>query len=364
MIQLSKPILGREEKTNILKVLDSGLLARGKFVDSFERDFAKYIGTKHALSASSGTTALHAALLAIGIKHNDLFITTPFSFIATSNSILVAGGKVTFADIEPSTFNISAEKIEEAVKRSRKRVKGIVITHLYGLPCQMDAIMRIARKYNLFVVEDCAQAHGAKFKGKGVGSFGDIAIFSFYGSKNMTTGEGGMITTNNKKLYSFCQSIMDQGRSSKFIHGQIGFNYRMSNLAAAIGSAQLKKIDAFNRSRIKNAAYLSKGLKDIDWLTIPYVPKGRRHVFHQYTIRVKKNRNGLIEHLKKNDIASAPNYPLPMHKQPAYKKLGYARVSLPQAEKAASEVVNLPVHPGLKTRDLIKIVKAIKSWKR
>ena len=364
MMQLSKPIIGREEKANVLKVLDSGLLARGRFVDDFEKSFAKYIGTKYALSTSNGTTALHAALLAAGVKAGDLVITTPFSFIATSNAILQCGAKIIFADIDPATFNISPGEIEKTLKKHSRKIKALVITHLYGLPCQMDRIMSLVRKYDLLLIEDCAQAHGAKFKNKNAGGFGTAGTFSFYGSKNMTTGEGGMITTNSNALYKKATCLIDQGRASRFVHCEVGFNYRMSNVAAALGVAQLKKIRTLNNSRIKNARYLSAKLKGIDWLITPYRPKGARGVFHQYTIRIKRGRDKFIEYLKTKGIAAAPNYSLPIHKQPAYKKLGYGKYSLPEAERAAREIVNIPVHPALKRKDLDKLIETIKSWKK
>lgn len=364
MIELSKPVIGKEERENVLEVLDSGLLARGRFITDFEEGFAKYAGTKYAVTTANGTTALQVALKVVGAGPGDIFITTPFSFIATSNAIIYCGAKIEFADIEPRTFNISPSKIEAILKGSKKNIKGLVITHLYGLPCDMASIMKIVKKYKLILVEDCAQAHGAEFKGKRVGSFGDIAIFSFYGSKNMTTGEGGIITTNSLNLVNASKMLIDQGRTSKFVHGSIGFNYRMSNLVAAIGVAQLKKIDMFNNARIKNAAYLSERLKRLGWLKVPYTPPGIKHVFHQYAVRIAQGRDKLMEFLKTKGIASAPNYPIPIHKQPAYKKLGYGNRILPEAEKAAREILNLPVHPALKKEDLERIAEAIISWKK
>ena len=364
MIRLSKPVINKEEMANLREVLDSGLLARGRFNCDFENSFAGYIGTKFAVSVSNGTAALHAALLASGISPGDTVITTPFSFIATANAIIHCGARIVFADIDPLTFNISADEMEKVLRRRGNKIKAAVITHLYGLPCRMDRIMRLVRKYNLILIEDCAQAHGAEFKGRKAGAFGNIATFSFYGSKNMTTGEGGMITTDNKRLYQKCARLADQGRSSRFIHSEIGFNYRMSNLAAAIGLAQLKKIDLFNNKRRRNAQYLSKRLKDIAWITVPQEAKDLKHVFHQYTIQVSGGRDRLVAHLKNNSIEAGANYPLPIHRQPAYKKLGYGKCVLPGAQKAAARVVNLPVHPSLKKKDLDKIIKAVREWKK
>jgi len=364
VIRLSKPVINKEEKANVLDVLSSGLLARGGYVDKFESLFAKYAGTRYAVSTSNGTTALHASLLAAGIGRGDTVLTTPFSFIATSNAILHCGARIIFADIDPATFNISPDEMERALKKHSKRIKAALITHLYGLPCDMGRIMALKRKYNILLAEDCAQAHGAEFNRRRVGSFGDIAAFSFYGSKNMTTGEGGIITTNSKGLYEKCACLADQGRSSRFIHSEAGFNYRMSNLAAAIGVAQLKKINSLTKARIRNASHLSGKLKDIGWLKTPERPRGLKHVFHLYTVRVKKGRNALIKHLKKNGIDASSNYPLPIYRQPAYRKLGYGNQRMPNAEAASREVVNLPVHPGLTGRDLEKIVRVIKSWKR
>ena len=354
MIPIAKPVIGEEEKQAVLKVLDSGMIAQGKKVKEFEDEFAKYIGVKHAVATSSGTTALHTALLSLGIKKGDEVITTSFTFIATANSILFTGAKPVFVDIEEDTFNIDPSLIQ---KKITPKTKAILPVHLYGNPCNMNAIMEIADDNNLAVVEDACQAHGASVNNKKTGSFA-TGCFSFYPTKNITSGEGGMITTNDSKIDETARMIREHGSKERYYHKIIGYNYRMTDIQAAIGAEQLKKLDMFNKKRIENALYLNKSLKNVK---TPVIKEGCKHVFHQYTIRVK-NRDKLIKILKEHGIGTSIYYPLPVHKQEPYRELGY-NDKLPVTEKICEEALSLPIHPSVTKEELDKIIKIINEIK-
>jgi len=359
MITVSKLSLGKEELSAISKVIKSGQMTQGKKVAEFEQAFSKYIGTKYAVAVSSGTAALHLSLLALGIKEGDEVITTPFSFIASANAILYTGAKPVFVDIDEQTFNINPRLIEQAIT---KKTKAIIPVHLYGLPCEMDSIQKIARKHKLFIVEDACQAHGARFKNKKVGAIGDLGCFSFYATKNMTTVEGGMVTTNSKKLYEKLQLLRNHGSKIRYHHKILGFNLRMTDINAAIGLVQLKKLPEFNKIRMNNASYLTKALSGIREIKVPFIPSRTTHVFHQYTIRLDKkiNRRRIIEALDKKEIKTEVYYPIPIHKQKLYHSLGYSD-KLPVTEEAAKSVLSLPVHPYLKNKELKQIVSALSS---
>lgn len=360
-IYLSKPQLGREEEKAVMKVLRSGQLAQGTIVEIFEKNFAEFIGVKHALSTSNGTTALHLALMATGIGSGDEVITTPFSFIASSNAILHIGAKPVFVDIDYDTYNINPSLIENKIT---KRTKAILPVHLYGLPANMKAIMNLAKKYKLQVIEDACQSHGADIGGKKTGAMGLAGCFSFYPTKNITSGEGGMITTNDSTLAERIKLLRDHGMKIRYHHEIIGYNFRMTNIAAAIGIEQLKKLKRFNQKRIQNAKLLSKTLSKIPGIIIPAIPDNYAHVFHQYTIKVTKDfklsRDSLADYLKKNGISTGIYYPIPIHKQKPYIELGYGD-KLPVTEQVAKEVISLPIHPGLKNAELKKITIAFEK---
>lgn len=351
MIPISKPLLGPEEHQAVIEVLASGQLAQGPRVAEFERRFAALVGTKAAIAVSSGTAALWMALLAHGIGPGDEVITTPFSFIASANSILFTGAKPVFVDIEETSFNINPMLIEAAIT---PRTKAILLVHLYGNPADMEAIMAIAREYGLLVIEDCAQAIGAEINGKKVGSFG-TGCFSLYATKNICTGEGGMITTNNDEIAERCRKLRQHGMSVRYYHDSLGYNFRMTDLQAAIGIVQLSKLEPFTQKREANAYYLTEHLHNV---ITPTVRPGTRHVFHQYTIRVKGDRDEAVKMLTEAGIGTGVFYPLPIHKQKVYVELGYTD-HLPVAEQAAREVISLPVHPALSQADLDKIVREV-----
>ena len=358
MIPIAKPLVGEEEKTAIVNVLNSGMLASGPITEEFEKKFAEFIGTKYAISTASGTTALHLGLLALGIKEGDKVIVPVFSFIATANSPLFCGATPIFCDINPQTFNINPDKIEKLIT---KETKAIMPVHLYGQAADMKAILEIAEKHDLKIIGDACQAHGAKYNKKMVGSFGDLECFSFYPTKNITTSEGGMITTNNEEIAEKAISLRNHGREKTkwgYEHGCLGYNYRTTDIASAIGNEQLKKLPMFNKKRQENAKFLNKKLDFINEIKIPYVLPTCEHVYHQYTI-VCKNRDKIIQTLKKHEIGYGIYYPKPLHFYAHLKK--YAHTDLKYAEETAQKVVSLPVHPALTKNDLNKIIDAIIS---
>lgn len=357
MIPIAKPLIGEEEKRVVLAILESGKLSQGKLVEEFEKQFAAYIGVRQAIATSNGTTALHAALLAHDIGTGDEVITTPFSFIATANAVRMCGATPVFVDVDEKTFNTNPKLIEVAIT---PKTKAILPVHLFGQSCDMTEIMGIAKQHNLFIIEDACQAHGAKFDGKKVGSFG-TGCFSFYPTKNMTTGEGGMITTNDDALAKKIRKIISHGSEQKYFHDCLGYNYRMTDIAAAMGIEQLKKLDGWNKKRRENAAHLTNQLKDIPGLVVPEITP--HHVFHQYTIRVttdfSKKREELIAHLQQLGIGATIFYPLPIHRQKAYAE--YSHFRFPVAERIVQEVLSLPVHPALTPENLDAIVQALKE---
>ena len=344
-----------------MEVLDSGMLSIGKTVQEFEQAFAQYTGAKYAIAASSGTTALHLALKASGVQAGDKVLTTPFSFVATANSILYSGAIPVFCDVEDKTFNMDPDKIEQYLE-STPGIKALLIVHLYGHPCDMDKIMALVEKYNLILIEDAAQAHGAKFRGRHVGTFGKSGIFSFYPTKNMTTSEGGMVITNDDDVYTELKLLREHGDTGGYDHKVLGYNYRMTNISAAIGLGQLEKLDRFNQARAENAAYYYEHLKGLDWLELPVVKENCTHCYHQFTLKVKRDRDRFVEYLKENDIGSRVYYPVTIPSQTLYKELGYDQPSFPVADQLCKEVVSIPVHPAVSAEDREKIVKVIRSY--
>ena len=356
MINIAKPLIGPEEKQAVLDVLDSGILAQGPRVKAFEESFAAMCGVKHAIATSSGTTALHTSLLAHGIGPDDEVITSSFTFIASANSALFVGARPVFVDIDPYTFNLDHSLIKAAIT---DKTRAIMPVHLFGLSCDMDPILDIAAKHGLLVIEDACQSHGATYHGRKVGSMG-TGTFSLYPTKNMTSGEGGMITTNEDAIAESCRGIRQHGMRRRYYHDELGFNFRMTDIQAAIGIEQLKKLEKFNQTRRENAHYLSEHLKGV---AVPVVPEGYEHVYHQYTIRVSGGRrDALMQHLAARGVGSMVYYPVPIHQQTFYvDQLGY-KLSLPETELAASEVLSLPVHPGLSGADLETIVNAVNEF--
>jgi dTDP-4-amino-4,6-dideoxygalactose transaminase len=355
MIPIAKPLLGKEEENAILEVIASGQLVQGPKVREFELRFAEFCGVEHAIATSSGTTALHIAVLAHQIGPSDEVITSPFSFIASANCALYVGACPVFVDIEPDFFTIDPAKLEE---RITPKTKAIIPVHLYGQPCDMDAIVEIAHKHHLAIIEDACQAHGATYKSRFVGSFG-TACFSLYATKNITTVEGGMILTNDAKIAERARLLRNHGSPRTYEHVMLGYNMRMTDLAAAIGLVQIEKLKKWNSIRRENAAYLTANLSGIKGIITPNVRDHSEHVFHQYTIRIA-DRDYAAQRLREKGIGVGVHYPTPIHKQPLYQQLGYIDV-LPIAETASREVLSLPVHPSLTRADLDSIIQAVAS---
>ena len=351
-IPVAYPLLGDEEREAVLRVLSSGQLAQGEQVAAFERRFARICQVQEAVAVSSGTAALHLALLAHGIGPGDEVITTPFSFAATANVIVLVGAKPVFVDIEPETYSIDSTLIEAAIT---PRTKAILPVHLYGHPCDMPALMSLAQAHHLVLIEDACQAHAAAIDGVPVGSFG-TGCFSFYPTKNMTTGEGGIVTTNDHQLAERIRLLRSHGQKARYQHVTNGYNLRMTDIQAAIGLAQCEKLAFFTERRIANAAYLDQQLRP--YIQTPVVRPGYRHVYHQYTIKVPSGRNAWQQTLHERGVGTAIHYPCPIHQQPFYQELGYS-LSLPHAEEAARQVLCLPIHPALNEEDLALVAQEV-----
>lgn len=358
MIALAKPMLGIEEKILVSEVLSSGKLAQGEYVEMFERDFALFQGSKHSIATSSGTSALHVALLSLGIKPEDKVITTPFSFIATSNAILYAQAVPVFCDINLQDYNISPKELQDTIKK-HPDAKAIIIVHLYGYPAPMAELMAISNEYKLPVIEDCAQAHGASINGKKVGTFGHCGVFSFYPTKNMTCGEGGMVVTSDKEIADTARSLINHGQIAKYRHDVLGYNYRMTNIHAAIGIEQLRKLPYFNERRKAIAARYLREITNPAFINPVCLP-GFEHVYHQYTLGVN-NRSDFIEFLEAQGIGYGIHYPKAIPDQPLYQQ-GEILGSFTNARIAAERVVSIPVHPGLTEQEVDYIVSSLQKY--
>jgi perosamine synthetase len=305
------------------------------------------------VAVNSGTAALHMALLAHGVGPGDEVITSPFSFAATANTILMTGARPVFVDIEPSSFNINPDLIEAAIT---PRTKAIMPVHLYGQPAEMDKICAIAERHRLAIIEDAAQAVGASYHGRPAGSFG-TACFSLYATKNITSAEGGMVVTDDPAIADTLRLLRSHGSRVRYYHEMLGYNYRMTDIQAAIGLAQLEKLPLFNERRLANAAALDELISHPQVIKPRIIP-GVRHVFHQYTVRILGDRDGAAKQLAAAGVGSAVFYPLPIPQQPYYRELGYA-IDLPICDQAARQVLALPVHPALSAADLQQIGAAV-----
>jgi len=361
-IPIAKPNFGREEETAVKEVLESGILASGPRTKSFEKEFAEYIGVEHAVAVTNGTIALDVALKALKIGPGDEVITSAFSFVASGNCILFQNAKPVFADIDPRTFNIDPSDVAEKITA---KTKALIPIHMFGQPAEMDVLKEIAEAKGIALVEDAAQAHGAEYKGQKAGSIGNVGCFSLYATKNMTAGEGGLITTNDQELAGKARLLINHGQSQKYRHGTLGYNYRMTELCAAIGSVQLKKLDGFNEKRRENAQFLSNGIRKFTGLTVPYVDKDVKHVFHQYVVKVEDNyrleRDALADCLAEKGVGVAVHYPFPIYRQPLYQTLGYAGTKCPHTEEVCRRVLSLPVHPLVDKKDIEYILDVLKD---
>jgi perosamine synthetase len=357
VIPIAQPLISDEDKRRVLDVLDSGYLVAGPRVAEFEREFAAYVGTPHAAAASSGTTALMAALRAAGVGPGDRVVTTAFSYGATASTILSCGAEPVFADIDPRTYNLDPDAAEEAIRRA-PGVRAILLVHLYGLASALDRFEALARSAGAMLIEDAAQAHGAAFRGRRAGTFGRAAAFSFYPSKNMTTGEGGMVTTADAGVADRARLFVRGGERQQYLYEALGYNYRMTEMAGALGLGQLERLEGWNDRRRRNADRLTARLSGLGWLTCPVEPEGCTHVYHQYTIRMPRGRERLRRHLEAEGIGTRVYYPVPIHLTPFYRDR-YGDSVCPEAVRAAEQVLSLPVHPALGDAEIDRIVETV-----
>ena len=361
-IPIARPALGQDEISAVTAVLESGMLAAGDRVAEFETKFADYCGATHAVAINNGTAALHAALLAAEIGHGDEVIVPAFSFIATASAVLMSGAKPIFCDVSDQTYTINPDQLEERVT---PRTRAVIAVHLYGQPFEVRRVQEACELHNLKLIEDAAQAHGALYHGGKVGGFGHFGCFSFYATKNMVTGEGGMVTTSEKAYAERLRQIINHGQSEKYVHTRLGYNYRMTDIAAAVGIAQLKKLEKFNLRRRKNADYYNANLS-VKGLVSPAVAPGMHHVYHQYVIRLTEEfpmkRDAFIDYLTSKGIGSAVHYPVPIHRQPLFGLVNYPD-PCPVSTQLSSSVLSLPVHPLLDQKELAYICDTINRVK-
>jgi perosamine synthetase len=333
-----------------------------------EERFSAHCNVKYCAAVNSGTAALHSALYVAGLRPGDEVITTPFTFIATANSILMMGAKPIFVDIDDKTFNLNTNEIE---KKINIKTKAILPVHLYGLMADMNKINIIAKRNNLVVIEDAAQAHSAEINNQKAGSYSDLGAFSLYATKNMMSAEGGLITSNNKEYIERIKSFRHHGQSpnKQYNYIDFGYNYRMSDIHASIALNQLKMLEKYTQMRIENANIYNNYLKDIPGITLPYIPQGFKHVFHQYTIKIDStlfgcSRDRVIKELNENKIFPGIFYPRPLHLIPIFKKYGYMAGDFPVSERICNEVISLPVHPSVEGKDIIRICEIIRKFKK
>ncbi len=351
MIPIARPQMGEDEKQRVWDAMASGTLAQGPRVAEFEERFAAMVGVPHAVATSSGTTALHLALLGYGIGPGDEVITVSFTFFASATSVIHTGARPVLVDVRDDDFTIDADLVGAAIT---PHTKAIMPVSLYGQPADMPAIEAIAERHGLAVVEDAAQAHGAAIGERRSGSWG-AGTFSFYPTKNMTTGEGGMVTTADAELAERMRLLREHGMKVRYHHDIVGYNFRMTDLAAAIGLAQLPKLAGFNERRRAIAARYDAELRGV---ITPVVRPGVTHVYHQYTIRVA-GRDEFAERLKERGVGSAIYYPIPVHRQKPFLALGYRDEGYPITERLTEQVLSIPVHPSLTDDEVATVIGAV-----
>lgn len=360
MIRLSDPIIDSRQIRAVKRVLKSGQLVQGPEVEKFEAETAELIGIEHAIAVNSGTSALHLGMLAAGIGPGDEVIVPSFSFAATANAVKLTGASPVFADILLDDYNLDPSHVESLIT---KRTKAVMVVHLYGHPARMAEFERLCAQNGLMLFEDAAQALGANIDERSIGTWGKFSALSYYATKNISSGEGGMVLTGDAQLARTVRLLRNQGQEVKYKNEIVGFNNRMSDIHAAIGREQLKNIESWGALRNRNARALTDGLKNV---ATPLIAKGVRHAFHQYTIRVNHgDREHLIEHLRNQGVQSAVYYPTPIHLLPSFSASQTSvseRVVLPNTERAAREVLSLPVHPKLSRRQIDAVISAVNCF--
>ena len=356
MIPAARPIIGDEERAAVDRVLQSGMMAQGPEVKAFEEEFSQFVGGRKCIAVNSGTSALHLGFLAAGIKAGDEVIVPSFSFAATANSVALAGAVPVFGDINIKNYNLDPDHVESLIT---PRTKAIMPVHLYGHIADMDRFDEIGEKHGITIIEDSAQAHLASLNGRMAGEWGAVASFSFYPTKNMTSGEGGMIVTDSAEIDHQCRMLRNQGGIIRYQNEIVGFNNRMTDIHAAIGRVQVTKVQGWTDQRRANAAYLDANLKGI---VTPYVRPGSMHSYHQYTIRIdgatSEARDRAIELIKAGGVGCDVYYPTPIHRLPSFAAAN-SNLDLPVTEKVVKEVISIPVHPSLTQAELEQIVSVV-----
>ncbi len=362
MIPISSVHFGAEEEELVVSVLRSGLIAQGPMVKRLEDGFAEAFGVKHAVAVNNGTTALVAALQVMDLEPGDEVVTSPFTFVATLNAILEAGATATFADIREDDFNLDPASVEGAIT---DRTRVLLPVHLYGQMADMDPISELADRHGLRILEDAAQSHGATYRGRPVGDYG-LATYSFYATKNMTTGEGGMITTNDDAVADRLRVLRNQGMRERYVYEVAGHNYRLTDLQAAIAIPQLARYADTVARRQENARALQAGLESIPGLAVPRQLEGRSHVWHQFTVRVLEDapvsRDEFVARLHEAGVGAGIHYPIPLHLQSAWRHLGYARGDLPATEAWSAECLSLPLYPELTEAQQDRVIQVVRGF--
>lgn len=360
-INIAETKLTEEEIAAAINVFRSGALRQGKECAAFETEFAEKVGAKYAVTSANGTAALHLAYMAF-LQPGDEVLVPAFTFIATASTVPLTGGKPIFCDIDPHTFLLD---LEDAARKITPRTRAIAPVHLFGNSCDIEAVKDLAERHNLMIVWDAAQAHGAQFRGKDIGSFGDFVCYSFYPTKNMFVGEGGMTCTDNPELEHKLRFLRSHGQTGKYLHTMLGLNYRMTDIEAAIGRKQLKRLDDMLATRRRNAGFLNEGLAGLPGIRPQRITPDSQHAWHQYCLVVEPevfgcDRDMLAQRLKEKGVATGVHYPRGLHQQPIFEEL-YGKCRLAHTEYLADHILALPVHHGLSLDDMVSIVAAVKA---
>ncbi len=371
MIPIAKPCIGEEEIDRVAEVLRSGMLAQGRLVEEFEERFASYTGSKYAIAVSNGTAALHVALISLGVGPGDEVAVPSYTFYATASSVILSGARPVFIDVDPRTGTMDPRDLRGKVT---PKMRAVIPVHIHGHPADLDSIREVLGEREIFVLEDAAQAHGALYRKRKVGSIGEAGAFSFYPTKNMTTGEGGMVTTDDEYVYQRARAIRDQGQVSKYEHHYVGFNYRMTEINAAIGLVQLERLDEFNARRKEIASRYTEELSGL--VETPVVEDWANPVWHLYPVRVGPKRDRAVEMLRERGILARPAYPMPLQRQPVMSKLAsreynylhvlftdidYSGVETPNAEALTRELLYLPIFHCMTDEEVDEVIEGAKE---